>query len=136
MDDYGHHPTEIKKTLAGIRRFYPERNIIADFMPHTYSRTRAFLHDFGKAFDSASLVILHGIYASVREENSGAITGVDLFNEVKRHHGSVRYFEEVMDAFDYLKETLKRGDLFVTMGAGDNWRLCRELYKYFKKGRE
>jgi len=132
IDDYGHHPTEIKKTLEGIKKFYPKRRIVADFMSHTYSRTKALLSDFGKAFGCADIIVLHKIYASAREENTGEISGEDLFKEVKKNHGGVSYFKEVLDAFDYLKENLKRGDLFITIGAGNNWTLGRELYGYFK----
>ena len=132
MDDYGHHPTEIKKTLAGIKKFYPGKRIVADFMSHTYSRTKALLSDFGRAFESADIVVLHKIYSSAREENPGDISGEDLFREVKKNHGKVKYFKEVLDADDYLKKTLSPGDLFITIGAGNNWTLGRELYGYFK----
>lgn len=132
MDDYGHHPTEIRKTLEGIKKFYPGKRIVADFMSHTYSRTKALMPGFGKAFESADMVVLHKIYASAREENKGDITGEDLFKEVKKNHNKVSYFKEVLDAYDYLKKALKAGDLFITIGAGNNWRLGRKLYSYFK----
>ncbi len=131
MDDYAHHPTEISKTLEGLSLFYPNRRLIVDFMSHTYTRTKAFLEDFGRAFQRADTVVLHDIYASAREEG-GDISGDDLYREVSKHHFSVKYFKEPLDAFEYLTATLKRGDLFITMGAGNNWKLGRELYLYFK----
>ena len=127
MDDYAHHPTAIEKTLAGIRRFYPGRRLVVDFMSHTYSRTQALLLEFGRCFGSADLVILHRIYASAREKNEGGITGQDLLGEVARHHAETSYFEDPMEAAPFLSGELKPGDLFITMGAGDNWKLGREL---------
>jgi UDP-N-acetylmuramate--alanine ligase len=129
MDDYAHHPTAIEKTLAGFRRFYPGRRLVVDFMSHTYSRTRALLPEFGTCFHSADSVILHKIYASAREQNDGGITARDLYREVSRNHRRVTYFEEPMDAAPFLSSELKPGDLFLTMGAGDNWKLGRELLR-------
>jgi UDP-N-acetylmuramate--alanine ligase len=133
MDDYGHHPSAVRKTLEGIRDFYPGRRIVVDFMSHTYSRTAALLDDFAASFGAADEVILHKIYASAREEFSGSITGRDLFNKTCRNHDNVKYYEEPSEALGYLEETLKEGDLFVTMGAGDNWQLGRSLYKKLEK---
>jgi UDP-N-acetylmuramate--alanine ligase len=128
MDDYAHHPTAVRETLKGIREFYPEKRIVVDFMSHTYSRTKALLTEFGDSFASADRVILHKIYSSAREVNRGEISGRDLFNEVSRHHGDVVYFEEPFEAAPYLKSSLGKDDLFLTMGAGDNWRLGAELF--------
>jgi len=131
MDDYGHHPTAIATTLEGLRRFYPKRRLIVDFMSHTYSRTRALLHEFGQCFSSADMVVLHRIYASAREPNEGGITGRDLFNEVSLHHHNVRYFEDPHEAIPFLTTELRSGDLFITMGAGDNWKIGRDLQHVF-----
>ncbi len=129
MDDYAHHPTAIRATLEGIRRFHPGRRLIVDFMPHTYSRTRALLAEFGASFASADLVVLHRIYASARETNDSGVSGRDLLRETARHHPDVHYFEEPMDALPFLLSELRPGDLMVTMGAGDNWKLGRELFR-------
>jgi len=126
VDDYGHHPTEIRATLEGLRSFYPDRRLLLDFMPHTYSRTQALLKQFGGCFEQADEVILHRIYASARER-AGTVDGRTLFREVARHHPSVRYFEDPLEAVGPLSGELRPGDLFVTMGAGDNWRVGREL---------
>jgi UDP-N-acetylmuramate--alanine ligase len=127
MDDYAHHPTAIEKTLAGIADFHPGRRLVVDFMSHTYSRTQALLREFGTCFAGADLVILHRIYASAREKNDAGITGGDLFREVAGHHPRVKYFEDPADALPFLVSELKRGDILITMGAGDNWKLGREL---------
>ncbi len=127
LDDYAHHPTAIRKTLEGIRRFYPGRRLVVDFMSHTYSRTRALLPQFGACFDAADSVVLHRIYASARETSEGGITGEDLFHEVRKHHPRVIYIEDPSGAAAQLAGQLVPGDLFVTMGAGDNWKIGREL---------
>jgi UDP-N-acetylmuramate--alanine ligase len=129
MDDYAHHPTAIDKTLAGIRQFHPGRRLIVDFMSHTYSRTQALLADFGRCFNAADKVVLHRIYASAREKNSSGFSGADLSREVARHHPDVTYIEEPMDAIPRLSLELRPGDLFITMGAGDNWKMGRELLR-------
>lgn len=123
IDDYGHHPTAIKSTLEGLRAFYPNRRIVVDFMSHTYSRTAALLNEFASSFSCADEVLLHKIYPSARESYSGSITGKTLFDATKLKHHKVSYFEEIIDARAYLASSLKPGDLFVTMGAGDNWKL-------------
>jgi len=135
MDDYAHHPTAIEKTLAGIRDFYPERRLVVDFMSHTYSRTRALLPEFGKCFHSADSVILHRIYASAREQDDGGTTARELYEAVARSHPRVQYFEEPADAAPFLVSELKTGDLFLTMGAGDNWKLGRQLLRTIKETR-
>lgn len=127
VDDYGHHPREIRTTLQGFREFYPDRRIIIDFMSHTYTRTRALLDDFATAFTDADVVILHKIYASARE-TSALVDGRTLYRRVQEQHPQVYYFQEVDEASDFLSEFFQDGDLFITMGAGENWRLGAQLY--------
>jgi UDP-N-acetylmuramate--alanine ligase len=119
----------VEKTLKGFKEFYPGRRLVVDFMSHTYSRTRALLREFGLAFGSADIVILHKIYASARETQPDDFSGEDLYHEVAVHHPSVFYFKEVMDAAPFLRQTLKEGDILVTMGAGDNWKLGKEILR-------
>lgn len=123
MDDYAHHPTAIQKTLEGIKAFYSGRRIVVSFMSHTYSRTKALHSEFASSFSAADEVILHKIYASAREEKDDFYSGKTLFEETCKNHKNVKYFEEVIDALPYLTESLKSGDVFITMGAGDNWEL-------------
>lgn len=141
IDDYGHHPTAVKTTLEGFKEFYKDRKIIVDFMSHTYSRTQALLKEFGECFESADEVILHKIYSSARENPSDfEISGKTLYEEVLKNHNHVAYFEEVLDALDFVKSELEKplskefnGYLFVTMGAGDNWKLGKALLAEYKK---
>jgi UDP-N-acetylmuramate--alanine ligase len=127
IDDYGHHPTAVSTTLAGLKEFYPGKRLVVDFMSHTYSRTAALLPEFAASFTSADEVILHKIYASAREQYDGTVSGKTLYDATKSKHKNVHYFEEVMDARSYLNASLRPGDLLVTMGAGDNWRLGQAI---------
>ncbi len=140
LDDYAHHPTAIRTTLAGYREFYPGCKLVVDFMSHTYTRTAALLEEFAAAFADADEVILHRIYGSARENIGAAgVDGVTLYQATCRHHPAVRYYEEFMDAADELERELVQDDknfpggtVFVTMGAGDNWKLGRHLWDKIK----
>jgi UDP-N-acetylmuramate--alanine ligase len=127
MDDYAHHPTAVRVTLEAIKDFYPDRRLIVSFMSHTYSRTAALLDEFAAGFEKADILILHKIYASARERYTGGVTGRTLFEKAKSLRDGVYYAEEPADAAVLLKDLLRPGDLFVTMGAGDNWKLGRVL---------
>jgi UDP-N-acetylmuramate--alanine ligase len=128
MDDYGHHPTAIKTTLSGLKEFYPDRRLVVSFMSHTYTRTASLLDEFAASFEKADLVVLHKIYASAREMYSGGVSGETLYQRAKRLWGEkVFYVEEPLDAAELLGKLLKPGDLFITMGAGDNWKLGKKL---------
>lgn len=133
MDDYAHHPTAIRATLEGLRSFYPGRRLVVDFMSHTYSRTEALFRDFATAFSDADLVILHKIYASARER-TGSVTGRDLYEETAKNRPDVYYFEEAEDALPFCLETLRPGDVFITMGAGNNWTLSHRLLQRLSEG--
>lgn len=130
MDDYGHHPTAVDLTLKGLKDFYPDRRLVVDFMSHTYSRTKALMAEFAASFSAADEVVLHKIYSSARETDTLGIDGRTLYDATARVHPRVKYFEEVLDAVPYYRETLKPGDLLVTMGAGDNWKAGVEYLKW------
>jgi UDP-N-acetylmuramate--alanine ligase len=134
MDDYGHHPTAIRKTLEGLRAFYPQRRIIVSFMSHTYTRTASLLDEFSESFKDADIVCLHRIYASAREQYSGGIDGRTLFEKTKEKKDSVYYTDEPLEAVEAMKNMLEPGDLFLTMGAGDNWPLGERLYRFYRDG--
>ena len=129
IDDYGHHPTAIRETIRGIREFWPERRLVVDFMSHTYSRTKALLGDFAASLDQADALVLHGIYASARERPDPAVSGQMLFDLAasRRPGRDGLYFEGVLEGVDRIADFLRPGDLFLTMGAGDNWRLGEAL---------
>jgi UDP-N-acetylmuramate--alanine ligase len=129
IDDYGHTPTQVRLTLEALREFYPGRRLVLSFMSHTASRTAALIDGFATAFDAADELYLHKIYASARDDKV-ALTGEDLYKAVLgrcRKGLSVHYYDDFMDALGELTEKLGPGDLFVTMGAGDNWKLGKAL---------
>ena len=138
MDDYGHHPTAIAATLRGLKEFYPHRRLVVSFMSHTYSRTAALLDEFAASLLPADMVFLHKIYASAREHYSGGVNGITLYEKTKevfkkeRNAGdNVYYVDEPEEASEQLKTILQKGDIFITMGAGDNWRLGQKLLGEF-----
>jgi len=136
MDDYGHHPTAIKTTLFGIKSFYPNRRLIVSFMSHTYTRTSALLDEFSACFNDADILYLHKIYASARENYKGGVNGRTLYEKTSAVRtvagkGQTFYVDEIDDAFSPLCETLKSGDIFITLGAGNNWPLGVKLFQYF-----
>jgi len=142
MDDYGHHPTAIKTTLEGIKSFYPSRRLVVSFMSHTYTRTSALLEEFSHCFNDADILFLHKIYASARENYKGGVNGRVLFEKTAAVRGNITnsknkketfYIDEVDGAFSSLCEILKSGDIFITLGAGNNWPLGEKLFKYFKE---
>ncbi len=142
IDDYGHHPTAINTTLQGYREFYSGHKIIVDFMSHTYTRTQALLEEFASSFNSADSVIINKIYGSAREDaSSAAVTGEILSEHAKKHHGDVYYRKEFDEAADLGYELLSKssgdkypdGYLFVTMGAGDNWKVGKLLLEKLEK---
>lgn len=125
MDDYGHHPLAIGLTLEGFKRFYSNRRLVVSFMSHTYTRTAALIEEFSKCFKAADTVLIHDIYSSAREQFDGTLTGQDFFNRVAKQHPDVYYFNTIEKARPFLKDYLQEGDLFLTMGAGNNWPLGR-----------
>ena len=140
MDDYGHHPTAIRTTLAGLKEFYPGRRLIVSFMSHTYTRTAMLLDEFAASFDDADLVLLHKIYSSAREVYQGGVNGRTLFEKTCGAFGGdgggrVFYTEECEDAYELMTGLLREGDLFITMGAGDNWRLGKKLFEHYRNSR-
>jgi UDP-N-acetylmuramate--alanine ligase len=134
MDDYGHHPTAIRDTIRGMKAFWPRRRLVVDFMSHTYSRTKALFGEFVESLDEADVVVLHKIYASAREAPDPSIRGEMLFDAVRRRRtekggdpSTCIYSEEPLAAAGALADLLRPGDLFLTMGAGDNWKLGERL---------
>ncbi len=126
VDDYAHHPTEIRATLAATRTRYPNREIWALFQPHTYSRTRALLDDFAAAFGDADHVLVVDIFPA-REVDNGSITSRDILARMK--HPDARYIGTLDDATGFLVGRLHPGDLLITMGAGDGYQVGELVLK-------
>ena len=118
LDDYAHHPTEIKATLKAAKAF-PHGKIWCIFQPHTYSRTRTLWKEFTDAFCDADKLILTHIYAA-REVFDGVTKPENLAEEIKSKHGvDAIYIDDFSDIADYIKKNAKEGDIVFTMGAGD-----------------
>ncbi len=116
-DDYAHHPTEIKATLAAAQQL-GYRKIWCVFQPHTYSRTKEFFDGFAHAFSGVDTLILADIYAA-REIDDGSVSSKMLAGEIKRSGIPTYYMKEFDDIVAYLKENAEPGELIITMGAGD-----------------
>lgn len=125
IDDYAHHPTEIQATLTSAKN-YPHKTTWCVFQPHTYTRTKALLHDFAKALTMADRVILADIYAA-REKNTVGISSKDLQKCILELGTPCEYFPTFDEIENYLLEHCVRGDLLITMGAGDVVKIGENL---------
>jgi UDP-N-acetylmuramate--alanine ligase len=131
VDDYGHHPTEIKATLAGARLRYPGQQIWAVLQPHTYSRTKTLLDQFAAAFEDADHVIVTAIYAS-RERDTLGISNQDVVAAMARRdapHPDARAIDDLTDVARYLQQHTQLGDVVITFSAGDANKVSAELLK-------
>ena len=117
VDDYAHHPTEIKATLKATQH-YPHNSVWCVFQPHTYTRTKAFFHEFAEALSHADHLVLADIYAA-RETDTLGISSADLAEEAAKLGTDSHYFPSFAEIESFLKENCRPGDLLITMGAGD-----------------
>jgi UDP-N-acetylmuramate--alanine ligase len=126
IDDYAHHPTEIKATLAGAKAGWRRRTVCV-FQPHLYSRTRDFYDEFGRAFFNADVLIVTDVYPA-REEPIQGVTGELIANAAKEYgHKQVHYVAEKKDVPGYLMTITRPGDMVITMGAGDIWKFGEQF---------
>jgi len=134
LDDYAHHPTEIRASLAAIRQRYRPRRIWCIFQPHQYSRTRFLLDDFAESFKLADITIVPEIYfvrdsASAKKEINAQILVARM-----RANGTEALFVDGFGAIcDYLESNVTAGDVVVTMGAGDIWKVADEYIPWLKR---
>ncbi|MBQ8278774.1 MAG: UDP-N-acetylmuramate--L-alanine ligase [Roseburia sp.] len=117
VDDYAHHPTEIRATLNSAAN-YPHERLVLVFQPHTYSRTKAFLNEFAEVLSTVDVVVLADIYAA-REKNTYGISSVDLLHELEKYGTECYYFPTFEEIENFLSKKCMNGDLLITMGAGD-----------------
>lgn len=121
IDDYAHHPTEVRATLQAIKDFYPDYYLTVVFQPHTFSRTQALQKEFAKSFTNANQVLIAPTFASAREKNPDQI--VDLAQIISSCHKNVRSINSPAELKSYLdlnQEISKK--ILVTMGAGDIYK--------------
>lgn len=132
IDDYAHHPTEIKTTISGVKEHYKKRKLKVVFHPHTFTRTKALFSDFSKSFDLADELIILDIYGSAREKQGG-VSSRDLVKEIKKHNQKknikqgVINIKDISQAVSYLQKNTKKNDLILLMGAGDVFRVGEKL---------
>lgn len=132
VDDYGHHPAEIKATLNAARTGW-DRRLLVIFQPHRYSRTRALFSEFIPAFNQADLVYIMDVYAAGEEPLEGA-HGEDLANSIAEHgHRGVRYCASVEEVLRHVKEQLQPEDMVLTLGAGSVWQIGERLLEELKQ---
>ncbi len=129
VDDYGHHPAEVRATLEGARAGFRDRRIVVAFQPHRYTRTRDLLAEFACAFNEADLVYVCDVYAAGEEPIPGA-TSERLVAEMRAsgHPGAVHVGRRA-DAAAAIVPELRDGDIVITLGAGDVWQVGEEILK-------
>lgn len=131
FDDYGHHPTEVKATLAAARKAWHGR-IVTLFQPHRYSRTQDCYEDFVKAFDDADVLFLADIYPAGEAPIPG-VSAEKLAEDIRQHgHRSVEFLGEAKSAAERIAPKLQPGDLFLTLGAGNVYAAGEQLLKILR----
>ncbi|WP_456324979.1 UDP-N-acetylmuramate--L-alanine ligase [Desulfonauticus submarinus] len=128
VDDYGHHPTEIEATLKTARQCYPKRRIVVLFQPHRFTRTKALFGEFCQVLQGADLLLLTEIYPASEKPIPG-ISGFTLAQGIKQMGKDVLFFENFEQVREQLKDILKPGDLFLTLGAGSVYKVGEYFLK-------
>jgi len=128
VDDYGHHPTEIRATLKALRERYEPKRLFCVFQPHQHSRTRFLLDDFAASFISATETVVPDIYfVRDSEEERQRVTSSELVERIIDHGQQATHIAKLSDIPQYLRERIGEGDVVVTMGAGNVWEIARDL---------
>lgn len=117
IDDYAHHPTEIRATLTAAQK-YPHKRLVLVFQPHTYSRTKAFLDDFAEVLSMADVIVLADIFAA-REQNTFGVSSKDILERLTAKGKDAHYFPSFEEIEKFLLKNCMNGDLLITMGAGN-----------------
>jgi UDP-N-acetylmuramate--alanine ligase len=134
LDDYAHHPTEIRASLAAMRQRYQPRRIWCIFQPHQYSRTRFLLDDFAESFKLADITIVPEIYFVRDSQAEKKEVNAQILVERIRANGPEAVFIDGFEKIcDYLKKKVSHGDLVVTMGAGDIWKVADEYIQWLRE---
>jgi UDP-N-acetylmuramate--alanine ligase len=127
VDDYGHHPTEVRATLAAAKLGSGGRRIVVLFQPHRYTRTHDLMQEFARSFNNADVLFISDIYAASEDPIEG-VTSEALTNAIKRFgHKEVSYIGDLENAAALLRDYVQPGDLVVTLGAGTVNRISDQL---------
>lgn len=134
FDDYAHHPTEVKATIAAFKEAYPKKRLVTVFHPHTFTRTLALFNDFKKSFAKTDELVVIDIYGSAREQQGGVssqelIKAINDWNKENKIKQKVVHQADLTAVEKYLRENLKADDLLLLMGAGDIFRVGEKLLK-------
>jgi UDP-N-acetylmuramate--alanine ligase len=130
VDDYAHHPTEVKATLEAAREMYKDKRLLVIFHPHTFTRTKALLDEFSESFKLADELVILDIFGSAREEQGG-VSSQDLVDKIKivEKGKDVKNIGTLKEVEDYLRGEVGRNDVVLLMGAGDVFRIGENLIK-------
>ena len=135
VDDYGHHPSEVKATIEAVRSGWPDSRLVMVYQPHRYSRTLELFDQFVDVLATVDHLILLDVYAAGEAPIPGA-TGEDLFKAlVRKEQVSVDYVEKIENVPGVLDKTVKAGDFLLTQGAGDTGKLAKALAAQWRDSR-
>jgi len=127
FDDYGHHPTEIRATLAAIKQAWPEKRLVVLFQPHRYSRTKGLFKEFQTCFHQADVLVMTDIYAASEKQIDG-VSSEHLLNKIKQHgQRYTAYVPMLQELAEQVRPMLKPGDLVLSLGAGNIVRAGEDL---------
>jgi UDP-N-acetylmuramate--alanine ligase len=133
VDDYGHHPTEIRATLVAAKLGSGGRRIVVLFQPHRYSRTHDLMQEFARSFNNADVLFITDIYAASEDPIEG-VTAEALTAAIKRFgHKDANYIGSLDNAATIMREHVQPGDLVLTLGAGTVNRIADQLLSLLKE---
>ena len=133
-DDYAHHPTEIKASLKAMRQKYDGRKIFCVFQPHQYSRTRFLLKDFAESFKLADMTIVPDIYfVRDTEKSKSEVNSQMLVDKIRQNGSNAMFLDSFESICEFLKSNVKSGDILITMGAGNVWKIADEYIQWLGK---
>jgi UDP-N-acetylmuramate--alanine ligase len=134
LDDYAHHPTEIKASLKAVRQKYGNKKIFCIFQPHQYSRTRFLLKDFAESFKLADITIVPEIYfVRDTEKSKNEVNSQMLADAIKQKGSQAVFIDSFEKICDFLKDNVKSGDILITMGAGNVWKVADGYIQWLGK---
>lgn len=122
IDDYGHHPTEVRTTLEALRLRFKKNRVVTLFQPHRYTRTFYLFREFGNAFKDTDILIITDVYPAGEKPIKG-VTAQLIVDSVKSYNKPVEYIKGTEDIISYLLQILREGDVVLTLGAGNIWQI-------------
>ena len=131
IDDYAHHPSELKATICAAKDKYPDKRIITVFQPHRYTRLHSLFDQFAESFDNSDIVIITDIY-SAGEKPIGNISAERLAEKIEEKGKEVYFAKYLSDVENMLKEIIKEGDVVLILGAGNITQVAEKLAKYLE----